>query len=120
MEFNIVESKTLNYEEVKQAYLNGIRGNRLRKKFGIGRSQYTRLLNRFREDGIIIPKKGNVAINNTPKYYYNNICNGIPYWTVSRTINYKHHYFGHYKTEAEAQQRVKELQENNWDGVFDD
>jgi hypothetical protein len=118
MNFNIIDGDYFDYDKAKEAYLKGIRGNNLRKKFGIGRSQYVRLLKRFREDGIIIPHKGNVQINNAPKYYYNHICNGYSYWTVSRTINYKLHYFGHFKTEAEAQQRVKELEENNWEGLI--
>ena len=120
MEFNIVDGEQIDYEEIKQAYLEGVRGRKLREMFGIGTSQYTRILVRFREDGIIVPQKGNVVVNNEPKYYQRNMCNGICYWVVSRTVNWKRHYFGRYKTEAEAQARVKELKENNWEGVFDD
>lgn len=118
MNFKIVEGVSLDYDEAKKAYLNGIRGVNLRKMFNIGSSQYQRLLTRFREDGIIIPRKGNVSVGKQPKYYYRNLCKGRSYWTVSRTINWKRHYFGHYKTQAEAKAKVKELEANNWEGLL--
>lgn len=118
--FRIVEQKQADYEEMKQAYLKGVRGVNLRKMFNLGTSSYTRLLRDFRADGIIIPRKGNVkTVNHAPKYYHKHLCKGRHYWTVSRTVNYKKVYFGHYATESEAIQRVKELQENNWEGAFD-
>ena len=118
MEFKIVDGTALDYESAKKAYLNGVRGNKLRKMFNIGTSQYRTLLNRFREDGITIPKKGKVDINNSPRYYHKHLCKGKTYWTVTRTVNWKKVYFGHYKTEAEAKARVKQLEKNNWEGLI--
>ena len=54
----------------------------------------------------------------TPRYYSTRLCRGIPYWVVKRTFNKEIKYFGYYKTEAEAQQRVKTLNENNWNGLL--
>ena len=53
-----------------------------------------------------------------PKYYSKRLCRGIPYWVVTRTFNKKINYFGYYRTEAEAQKRVKELHENGWNGLL--
>ena len=119
MKFEIKEGKSIDYEKAKLAYLQGVRGTALRKMFGMGTSQYTRLLQRFREDGLTVPHKGNVAINKNPKYYHKNLCKGISYYTVTRTINWKRYYFGHFKTEAEAKARVMELEKNNWEGLIE-
>ena len=103
---------------MKTAYLKGIRGARLRKKFGIGTSAYRRLLQEFREDGITIAHRGRVRVNSKPKYYYVANYGGHRYWVVRRTINWKVYNFGHFKSEAEAQQKVQELEANNWEGLL--
>lgn len=118
MNFNIVEKKESSYEDMKEAYLNGIRGKQLREMFDIGSSAYTRLLKEFREDGIIVPHRGNNKINKPIKNYYYRVINGIGYWVVSKKINYKTYYFGHYHSKAEAEERVKELKQNNWEGLL--
>lgn len=79
MEFNIRDGEYLDYDSAKEAYLNGIRGDKFRELFNIGKSQYSRLLNHFRDDGIIIPRRGNVPINSPPKYYHKNFVHGIMY-----------------------------------------
>lgn len=114
--FNIVEQEGLDYEEAKTAYLNGIKGMRFRKMFGIGTSQYTRLLERFREDGIPITPIGGVYRGKPKNYYCINVQYG--YWVVCKWFNRKKHYFGMYKSEAEAKARVEELKKNNWNGLL--
>ena len=114
--FNIVEQKGLDYEEAKKAYLDGVKGMRFRKMFGIGTSQYKRLLERFREDGIPVHQRGGVYYG-TPKYYY---CTKEreDYFIVCKWINRKKHYFGFYNSEEEAKARVEELKKNNWNGLL--
>ncbi len=117
--FNIIEQKTINYDDLKKDYCNGLRFNELKKKYGVGNSQYQRLLNRFREEGITITgswKKPKKYYN--PEYIYRVLTKGICYWTVKRTINGKQISFGTYKNRALAEQRVKELNENNWEGLL--
>ena len=106
------------YAEMKEAYLNGIRGARLREKFGMGRSAYKRLLNEFREDGVTISHRGRVKVDSKPKYYYPATYGTYRYWVVRRTINWKVYNFGYFKSEAEAQQKVRELEQNNWEGLL--
>ena len=118
VECRVVDGEYPEYEEIKEAYLNGIRGAKLREKFGIGTSAYKTLLKEFREDGIIIAQKGRVKVGNTPKYYYRASFGEHTYWVVRRTINWKVYNFGYFKSKAEAQQKVKELEENGWEGLL--
>ena len=119
MAFKIVEGKTLDYETVKEAYLSGIYGVELREMFGMGTSQYSTMLKRFREDGIHVPKHGNIRPNNLPRNYHPRKSHGRTYWIVTKTINWKKYNFGSYKTEEEAKARVQELRESNWMGLLE-
>lgn len=117
--YNVIEKDYVdNYNEMKKAYLNGVRGERFRKLFGIGRSAYKRILQDFREDGIFIAHRGKVKVGSKPKYYYFANYYGYGYWVVRRTINGERHNFGHFKSEAEAQQKVRELDSNGWEGLL--
>lgn len=121
MNFNIIEQKTINYEAAKQDYLNGIVGDKLRAKHNMGSSAYTRLLQRFREDGLNIPMNCRNLHRRKQyegKYYYRVVKHGKTYWVVKKWINNKMVYFGYYKTRAEAEQKVIELKENNWEGLL--
>lgn len=118
MEFNIHDGTTASYQEMKEAYLSGVRGKNLRKQFGIGTSRYKRLLDEFRADGIIVPKRGRTRINKPVKNYYFAEYGMYRYWVVKKTINNTIHHFGHYKSEAEAQKRVQELKSNHWNGLL--
>ena len=106
------------YEEMKEAYLSGVRGKRLREMFGIGKSAYKRLLNEFREDGIEIAHRGRVKVGSTPKHYCLATYGQYRYWVVRRTINWKVYNFGYFKSEAEAQAKVRELEANGWEGLL--
>lgn len=117
LSFNIVEQKQVDYDAVKQDYLNGIIGMELREKHGLGGSAYLRLLKRFREEGIPVPNKSPKKSRKC-KYYYREFKRGKPYWSVRKWINGEVVWFGGYWTEAEAKQRVKELRENNWEGLL--
>lgn len=119
--FNIVEQNSIDYEQAKKDYINGIRGNRLRNKHQIGRSQYIRLLTRFKDDGVPVPLRRtpiNEKQHYNPKNYSRVLGKGNPAFQVVKTIKGKKHTFGNYKTEAEAQIRVNELRQNDWDGLL--
>ena len=107
LNFKIVEQKEVPYETLKEAYLNGLRGDRFREKFGMGTCQYTRLLRDFREDGIIIPKRGKTAINKEIRWYSHEGSANYDYYVVKRIVNGKRHIFGRFKTEAEAKHRSR-------------
>lgn len=119
--FNIIEQDGLDYEQAKQDYLKGIKGVNLQRKHGIGISQYTRLLDRFRDDGIPVPKYKQPVSSKShynPKNYGRVLGKGKPVFQVSKTIKGKKYTFGNYKTEALAQKRVKELRASNWEGLL--
>lgn len=122
MNFNLIEQETIDYDAVKQDYINGLRSKELHRKYGIGGSQYQRLLNRFREDGVEIKGSWKKPVSEkahyNPTYIHRNISRGICYWHVKRWIKGKVHYFGNYKTHALAEQRVAELESNNWEGLL--
>lgn len=112
MNFNIVDGTPINYEEVKQAYLNGVRGENLREMFNLGSSSYKRLLKSFREEGITVQGK------DTARNYYKQTIHGQDYYTVYKTVKGKKIYFGHFKTEKEAKDHVEYLKKNNWGGLI--
>lgn len=118
--FRLVEQKDTPYDVLKQAYLDGLRGDAFRKKFGLGTSQYSRLLRDFREDGIEVPKQGRTPVNKETRWY---ACEGYGeyrYYVVKRVVNKKKYTFGRFKTEAEAQRCVRDCIANNWYGILDD
>ena len=118
MKFSIREGNSLDYEQVKTDYCNGIIGKKLQKKYGIGSSQYTSLLKRFREDGIKVNGQGSISPIKKPRFYQKQLSKGIMYFTVTRTINGIRYYGGMFHTEAEAQQSVKELNEIGWESCL--
>jgi len=68
--------------------------------------------------GYSSPIRGKVKVGSKPKYYYFANYYGYGYWVVRRTINGERHNFGHFKSEAEAQQKVRELDSNGWEGLL--
>ena len=118
MKFSIREGNPINYDDVKQDYINGLVGNKLMAKYGIGSSQYTSLLKRFREDGIPINKQGEISPVKEPKYYHKMVSKCNMYFVVKRTIEGVLYYGGVYKTEIEAKQRVNELNNIGWESCL--
>ena len=119
MNFKIKEQNSIDYEEAKKAYTSGIKGNKFRKMFNLGSTAYNNILKEFRAEGIPVKNSKPPKVKREPKHYQRNLSKGISYWTVTKMINGKLHYFGHYKTKAAAQQRVQELKANNWEGLLD-
>ena len=118
LNFKIHEGESIDYDSIKKDYINGLVGKKLRAKYGIGDSQYLALLKRFREDGIDINKRGSISPITNPKYYHRSIINCNMYFIVKRTINGVLYYGGLFHTEAEAKQRVKELETIGWESCI--
>ena len=118
LNFKIHEGKTIDYDSIKEDYINGLVGKKLKAKYGIGDSQYLALLKRFREDGVNVNIRGGISPIKNPKYYYKCMVKCNMYFTVTRTINGIRYYGGMFHTEAEAQQRVKELNEIGWESCL--
>ena len=117
MNFNIIENPDPGYniEEVIKDYMNmDIPVKDIKEKYGITKGRWQTLLKHFKDEGI--PMRTNNRLNTPPKYYtkdkrYNR-------WYVQRTIRGHQYGFGAYATEEEAQARVQELHENNWNGLL--
>lgn len=115
MNFNITDGDTIDYEQAKQDYINGLRSKSFRKKYNIGASAYGSLLKRFREDGIEVHVRGKYKTPTAKYYHYNKVSN---HYVVTRKVKGKSFYFGYFLTEKEAQARVEELKQNNWEGLL--
>lgn len=81
----------------------------LKKKYGS--HHYLRLYHEFIERGGMPRVSRPKRYGNVKNYHYNK---SKKTWVVVKRINGKQEYFGGYKTEKEAQQRVEELKKNNW------
>ena len=117
LNFRVVDGNSVDYDTLKEDYLNGIIGDKLCKKHGIGKTQYNTLLKRFKEEGIFIGKKfyGNGVKH--PRWYRILKGKNNTYYQVRRMFNKKMYKFGTYKTEEEAIKRVEELEANGWEGL---
>ena len=121
MKFNIKEQSTIPYNEIKEDYLKGYRYPYIHQKYGCGRSQYGRLLQRFKDDGVDVKLKRTPTKNKAhynPTNIHRRLVKGIPYWVVTKTIKGQTHYYGNYKKLAEAEQKRNELKQNNWEGLL--
>lgn len=116
LNFNIVDGNPVDYDEVKKDYLNGIISDELCEKHGMGKSQYSRLLKQFKEEGIYITIKRNGVKN--PRWYCILKKGEKKTYRVQRMFNKKLYKFGTYKTEEEAKKRVEELKANGWEGLL--
>ena len=116
MNFRIVENADKGYDEqdVIKDYLNhDIPVREIKEKYGISDGSWVTLLKHWKKDGIPIRSGRN---RDNPRYYIFDKRYGR--WSVVRTIHSRTHNFGRYDTEEEAQNRVKELKENNWNGLL--
>lgn len=121
MEFKVIEQRTADYNALKQDYINGFRYPHFHSQYGVGRSQYRTLLQRFADDGVEVKLRRTPIYEKphyNPKHISRRLVKGIAYWTVTKWINGELHYFGNYKSKAKAEQRVKELKQNNWNGLM--
>lgn len=61
-----------------------------------------------------LPEEYQEKFKDNYKHYYKTRNGG---YKITKYINGKEHWFGSYKTEKEAQERVEELKKNNWDNM---
>lgn len=119
--FKVVDGDYIDYDQAKQDYINGIRGDKLMNKHQMGRSQYKRLLTRFHEEGIPVTLRRTPILEKdhyNPTNVHRVLCKGITYWVVKKRIKGKVYYYGYFTSKAEAEKRAKELKENGWDGLL--
>lgn len=117
IKFHIIENSEPDYnlEEVIKDYLNTeLSTTEIKQKHKITTRKYTKILNEIKKRGLPLRNTKHNSLN--CKYYYFN----KGYWFVKRVFNQKTYYFGTYKSEEEAKARVKELRENNWNGLEED
>ena len=109
--FRIVNGKELPYEDIKNDYVNGLKGKPLRDKYGITTTKYSKLLKRMEEDGVKTRRKKDKTYR-TPTYIHYSRTQNI--FKVERFIEGKRVYGGSFKRRIDAELRVKELNENGW------
>ena len=121
MEFKVVENHQPNYdiEEVKKDYTEtNLSVKQIREKYGISRGQWHTIRKHWKREGVPMrgrnycSRKGSIFTT----YYYPHGDTGR--YVILRSIGGKSYYFGICKNEEEAKARVKELKENNWNGLL--
>ena len=113
MKFKVVENHQPSYdiEEVKKDYTEtDLPVKEIRAKYGISQGQWLTILKHWKREGVTM--RG----YNKPKFYRYE--KRYKRYVVNKTIKSHAYYFGSYKTEEEAKARVRELEENNWNGLL--
>ena len=125
MNFNIIDGyDDIDYDTLLEDYRNlELSVKEIQKKHGLTIGKWQSITREWKEKGIKLRGRQNQRKNHYPgeyigakNYYYSK---SIGKYTVSKHINGKYYYFGTFGTEEEAQARVKELRENNWDGLLE-
>lgn len=119
MGFNIVENNqsVLDMDELIKDYNNmNLSVKEIQKKHNIGSGAWQTVLKRLKEHGVTMRGYSKPRGVRKARYYYWD--KHSQSWRVYRFINGKYHGFGGYKLEKEAQERVKELKQNNWEGLL--
>lgn len=114
MNFRIVENPDNDFdlEAVIRDYQNlDISTKEIKEKYDITTGKYQQVIAEIKKRGIPLRSR----LPRHCKYYHYRKYDG--YYVVKRVFRGKAYYFGYYKTEAEAQARVEELHENNWEGL---
>lgn len=109
--FNLIEgdyNPNFPYDTVKKEYRDGLPVKEIRKKHGLNNGQWSRFLKELKSEGF--PLRGD-----NPRFYIHDKTRRM--YKVERVINGKRVFFGYFKTEEEAQARVKQLKENNWEDI---
>ena len=113
MKFKVVENHQPAYdiEEVKKDYTEtNLSVKQIREKYGISQGQWLTILKHWKREGVTM--RG----YNKPKFYRYE--KRYKRYVVNKTIKSHAYYFGSYRTEEEAKARVRELEENNWNGLL--
>ena len=113
MKFRIIEKPepTYDIEEVLKDYTEtDLPVKEIREKYGISQGQWLTILKHWKREGVTM--RG----YNKPKFYRYE--KRYKRYVVNKTIKSHAYYFGSYRTEEEAKARVRELEENNWNGLL--
>lgn len=108
--FTISDGDKIPYESIKQDYINGLRGDKLREKYNLTTKRYSGLLKDFEADGVQTGRRQKKY--RKPKYFSYN--QNQKSYVVQKTINGERIYGGTFKRRIDAEQRVKELNANGW------
>lgn len=115
MNFRIIENPDNDFdlEAVIKDYQNwDIPTSEIKEKYQITSRKYKQVIAEIKDRGI--PLRPRLPLH--CKYYYYKKYDKK--WVVKRVFDGKAYYFGYYRTEEEAEARVKELRENNWGGLL--
>lgn len=110
--FHIVETDwtkefNMKYSQIKQDYLNGLRIMDIKQKYGLTDGRWYTFRKQLIKDGVM------TSTSNKPKpKYYSSYRGGF---VVQKVINRKKYHIGAFKTEAEAKECVRLMEEINWD-----
>lgn len=106
-----------NMDELIKDYENmELSVNEIKEKHNIGSGAWQTVLKRLKEQGVPMRGYNKPSGVRKARYYYWD--KHTQSWRVYKFINGKQLGFGGYRTEKEAQARVKELKKNNWDGLL--
>ena len=118
MNFNISENPSYNlqeYELIKKDYTESdLTVTEIRAKYGLEQRDWNEFLRQIKSENIPV-RDGSTWYKQVKNYSYNIRSKK---WEVHKVINNKSHFFGAYKTKEEAQNRVGELKQNNWEGLL--
>ena len=110
--FNIIETDwtakfNRMYSQIKHDYANGMRVMDIKTKYGLTDGRWVAFRKQLIEDGIIV--------NNgcKPKAKYYSAYRGG--FVVQKVVDKKKYHIGAFRTEAEAKECVKLMEEVNWD-----
>lgn len=118
MNFNINENPDYNltdYESIKKDYISSdLTVKEIQTKYSLEKRDWNEFLRQIKSENIPV-RDGSTWYKQVKNYCYNIKSKK---WEVYKYINYKRYFFGGYKTEKEAQNRVEELKRNNWEGLL--
>ena len=125
MNFNIVNGHdNFDYEQIKKDYQNlDLSVKTIREKYDLSMGKWQRITKQFKEDGIPLRNRHRQServyrtkkFSGAKNYYYDKI---TMKWRVIKYIGGKCYYFGSYVEEQDAIDKVRELRQNNWEGLL--
>lgn len=115
MNFQIIEQdtqekETREYEQLIELYNKGYTTTQIQERIGLTKYKYAKHRREAIKNGRILPK----SETKNPKYYYKTRNNKYIISRRNPETNEMHSY-GTYSTKEEAEQKVKELIEKNWE-----
>ena len=119
MNFKLKKSEYYPYnitELIKDYQNSDLSVKEIREKHNIGSGAWQTVLKRLKERGVGMRGYSKTQPVRKAKHYW--FDKHSQSWRVYKFINGKQVGFGGYRTEKEAQARVEELKQNNWEGLL--